>query len=243
MVKLMALAPQNQTQNQSDFGFRGHLPTFIQQFLSFRHFRVRVGTTLSDTFIQSEGVPQGSVLSVTLFIAHISSIISVLQPSISGTLYVDDLQISCQGSDIYRIQRQLQSAINDIVGWCEQNGHTISAVKSSCVHFCRKRSLHPDPTLYVHNQPIPVVSKARFLGVIFDSKLTFLPHILDLRKRCEKALNILKVLSNTSWGADRTSLLRVYQAVILSRIDYGSVVYGSARASALRKLYPVHHSA
>ncbi|GBL87688.1 hypothetical protein AVEN_81317-2-1, partial [Araneus ventricosus] len=204
---------------------------------------VRVGTTLSDTFIQSEGVPQGSVLSVTLFIAHISSIISVLQPSISGTLYVDDLQISCQGSDIYRIQRQLQSAINDIVGWCEQNGHTISAVKSSCVHFCRKRSLHPDPTLYVHNQPIPVVSKARFLGVIFDSKLTFLPHILDLRKRCEKALNILKVLSNTSWGADRTSLLRVYQAVILSRIDYGSVVYGSARASVLRKLDPVHHSA
>ncbi|GBM47586.1 hypothetical protein AVEN_77026-1, partial [Araneus ventricosus] len=131
----------------------------------------------------------------------------------------------------------------DLVGWCEQNGHTISAVKSSCVHFCRKRSLHPDPTLYVHNQPIPVVSKARFLGVIFDSKLTFLPHILDLRKRCEKALNILKVLSNTSWGTDRTSLLRVYQAVILSRIDYGSVVYGSASASALRKLDPIHHSA
>ncbi|GBM82091.1 hypothetical protein AVEN_30674-1 [Araneus ventricosus] len=68
----------------------------------------------------------------------------------------------------------------------------------------RKRNLHPDPTLYAHNQPIPVLSKARFLGVIFDSKLTFLPHILDLRKRCEKALNILKVLSNTSWGADRT---------------------------------------
>ncbi|GBN20124.1 hypothetical protein AVEN_46020-1 [Araneus ventricosus] len=54
---------------------------------------------------------------------------------------------------------------------------------------------------------------------------------------------MLKVLSNISWGADRTSLLRIYQAMILSRIDYGCAVYGSACNSVLRKLDPVHHSA
>ncbi|GBM11523.1 hypothetical protein AVEN_240661-1 [Araneus ventricosus] len=134
----------------SDFGFRGHLPTFIQQFLSFRHFRVRVGTTLSGTFIQSEGVPQGSVLNFL------------------------------QGSDIYRIQRQLQSAINDLVGWCEQNGHTISAVKSSCVHFCRKRSLHPDPTLYVHNQSIPVVNGKSALEALSHPQNGTHPLALDI---------------------------------------------------------------
>ncbi|GFV84906.1 putative RNA-directed DNA polymerase from transposon X-element [Trichonephila clavipes] len=64
-----------------------------------------------------------------------------------------------------------------------------------------------------------------------------------LRKKCERSLNILKVLSNTLWGADRVSLLRVYQALILSRLDYGCVVYGSARASVLKRLDTVHHSA
>ncbi|GFV18645.1 RNase H domain-containing protein [Trichonephila clavipes] len=44
-------------------------------------------------------------------------------------------------------------------------------------------------------------------------------------------------------GADRTSLLRVYQAIVLSRIDYGCVVYGSACNSTLKKLDPVHHMA
>ncbi|GFV22548.1 hypothetical protein TNCV_1651571 [Trichonephila clavipes] len=44
-------------------------------------------------------------------------------------------------------------------------------------------------------------------------------------------------------GADRVSLIRVYQALILSRLDYGCVVYGSARASALKRLDTVHHSA
>ncbi|GFX45993.1 probable RNA-directed DNA polymerase from transposon X-element [Trichonephila clavipes] len=160
-----------------------------------------------------------------------------------ASLYVDDLQISCEGSDMRMIERQLQTAVNNILKWCDTNGHSISASKSCCVHFCRKRGIHPDPEIRIRDIQIPVVPDVRFLGVIFDRRLTFLPHILQLRKRCEKSLNLLKVLSNTSWGADRTSLLRVYQAIVLSRIDYGCVVYGSACNSTLKKLDPVHHMA
>ncbi|GFW75959.1 putative RNA-directed DNA polymerase from transposon X-element [Trichonephila clavipes] len=157
--------------------------------------------------------------------------------------YVDDLQVSCEGSDMRMIERQLQTAVNNILKWCDTNGHSISASKSCCVHFCRKRGIHPDPEIRIRDVQIPVVPDVRFLGVIFDRRLTFLPHILHLRKRCEKSLNLLKVLSNTSWGADRTSLLRVYQAIVLSRIDYGCVAYGSACNSTLQKLDPVHHMA
>ncbi|GFT03523.1 probable RNA-directed DNA polymerase from transposon X-element [Trichonephila clavipes] len=209
----------------------------------FRKGRVRLAGTLSAPFTQAEGVPQGSILSVTLFICHISSILNVLSPSIQASLYVDDLQISCEGSDMRMIERQLQTAVNNILKWCDTNGHSISASKSCCVHFCRKRGIHPDPEIRIRAVQIPVVPDVRFLGVIFDRRLTFLPHILHLRKRCEKSLNLLKVLSNTSWGADRTSLLRVYQAIVLSRIDYGCVVYGSACNSTLKKLDPVHHMA
>ncbi|GFW74715.1 putative RNA-directed DNA polymerase from transposon X-element [Trichonephila clavipes] len=172
-----------------------------------------------------------------------SNILHQLPPSVRGMLYVDDLQVSCQGSDMRLIERQLQTTVNRLVKWCDQNGHTISSSKSSCVHFCRKRNLHPDPSIHIGNIQIPVVSAVRFLGVIFDSKLTFLPHVLYLRKKCERSLNILKVLSNTLWGADRVSLLRVYHALILSRLDYGCVVYGSARVSVLKRLDTVHHSA
>ncbi|GFS90512.1 RNA-directed DNA polymerase from mobile element jockey [Nephila pilipes] len=226
-----------------DYGLRGNLPVFIKMFLNFRSFKVRVGNILSSSFIQFEGVPQGSILSPTLFICHLSPILLKLQPSVHGSLYVDDLQISCEGSSMRIIERRLQTAVNNLVTWCDANGHSISPSKSSCVHFCRKRGLHPDPDIRIRNTSIPVVPDVRFLGVIFDRKLTFLPHILYLRRKCEKSLNILKVLSNTSWGADRTSLLRVYQSVILSRIDYGCVVYGSAYKTTLRKLDPVHHCA
>ncbi|GBM89405.1 hypothetical protein AVEN_76418-1 [Araneus ventricosus] len=144
---------------------------------------------------------------------------------------------------MHLIERQLQNAVNKLIAWCDNNGHTISAEKSRCVHFCRKRNMHLDPNIRIRNSPIPVVNEIRFLGVIFDRKLTFLPHVLHLRKKCEKSLNILKVLSKTSWGADQTSLLRIYQAVILSRIDYGCMVYGSVHPTVLRRLDTVHHPA
>ncbi|GBO42958.1 hypothetical protein AVEN_8357-1 [Araneus ventricosus] len=79
---------------------RGNLPIFIQNFLHLRQFRVKVGYQLSDPFIQEEGVPQGSVLSVTLFALKINSIFKHLQPSIKSFLYVDDLYISCSGDNM-----------------------------------------------------------------------------------------------------------------------------------------------
>ncbi|GFU34180.1 putative RNA-directed DNA polymerase from transposon BS [Trichonephila clavipes] len=65
-----------------------------------RYFHVRIGHSSSHKFIQDQGVPQGSVLSVTLFNIHMSSILGHLPPSVRGRLYVDDLQVSCQGSDM-----------------------------------------------------------------------------------------------------------------------------------------------
>ena len=61
-----------------DIGLWGELPLFIKAFLKTQYFKVRVGNTLPDSKIQQEGVPQGSVLSVTLFALAINGISSVI---------------------------------------------------------------------------------------------------------------------------------------------------------------------
>ncbi|GBM60264.1 hypothetical protein AVEN_248538-1 [Araneus ventricosus] len=80
----------------------------------------------------------------------------------SMEISVDDLQISCQGSNMHLIERQLQNAVNKLVAWCNKNGHSISPQKSRCVHFCRKRNLHLDPVIHIQNVAIPVVDDIRF---------------------------------------------------------------------------------
>jgi hypothetical protein len=49
-------------------------------------------------------------------------------------------------------------------------------------------------------------------------------------------MNLLRVVAHTDSGADSTTLLRLYRSVVRSNLDYGCIVYGSARASYLESL-------
>ena len=91
--------------------------------------------------------------------------------------------------------------------------------------------------------PVPVVEETKFLGVIFDRKLSFIPHIKHLKDKCTKALNLLRVLAHTSCGADQETLLHLYRSLMQSKLDYGCIVYGSARGSYLRMFDPIQNHA
>ena len=109
--------------------------------------------------------------------------------------------------------------------------------------FAKKRKAHDDPELYLNETPIRVVTEAKFLGVKFDNKLSFIPHMKELKIKCQKALNLLKVVGHFDWGADRKTLLSLYRSTIRAKLDYGSIVYGSARASYREMLDPIQHQA
>jgi hypothetical protein len=88
-----------------------------------------------------------------------------------------------------------------------ENGFKFSSSKTVGMHFCNKRGLHPDPELKLYNSPIKIVSETKLLGLLFDSKLAFQPHIKMLKNKSLKGLNILKCVSSTDWGADSAVLL------------------------------------
>jgi len=58
-----------------------------------------------------------------------------------------------------------------------------------------------------------------------------------------KALNLIRVVAHTSWGADQHTLLHLYRSLVRSKLDYGCIVYGSVRNSYLRMLDPVQNHA
>ena len=150
-------------------------------------------------------------------------------------------QSSYSSTSMQAIKRQLQLCLNNLQQWATDNGFRFSKSKTVCMHFCKRRGLHLDPVLRLDNAVVPVVQEFKFLGLTFDSKLSFRPHIKILKNKCLKALNILRVLSNTDWGADRKVLLRLYRALVRSKLDYGCQVYGSARPSYLKELDTIHN--
>lgn len=224
-------------------GFRGHLPRFIQRFLSDRVLKVRIGSTLSAAFPQLEGVPQGSVLSCTLFALAINGLPSCIPPTVESSLYVDDFAIFTRSANLRSATRRIQLAVNAARNWTTTNGFLFSVEKTVSMHFTRNRGLFPAPSLFLGPRMIRHANETKFLGLTLDGRLSYLPHLRSLRQRCLKAVDLLKCLSRLSWGADRTTLLRVYRALIRSKLDYACQIYSSASGTSLRMLDTIHHLA
>ena len=73
-------------------GLRGRMANFIKNFLKDRTFQVRCGNTYSPTFNQDHGLPQGSVISPTLFLIMINDLIeNIRDPAVKFSIYADDV--------------------------------------------------------------------------------------------------------------------------------------------------------
>ncbi|GFN93821.1 Pol-like protein [Plakobranchus ocellatus] len=202
-----------------DRDFRGRLPIFISNFLKDRHFKVKAENTFSSSYHQENGVPQGSILSPMLFNLKINNLNKSVSKHVNASLFVDDFAIYAEGKHLQHLERTIQLCINNV----------------------QRQRIYTEPALHLDGQPIPVKGEAKFLGVFFDSKLNFSSHVKYLKKKCLKALNLLRVVGHTDWGADRATLLKLYLTLVRSKLDYGSVIYGSAKKHVLRALDPIHH--
>ena len=227
-----------------EYGMRGHLPNLIKNFLTCRKMTVRVGNILSDTVGVDEGVPQGSVLSCTLFMIAINDATRDLPVGVRSSLYVDDLTIYMSGNSTNLIERQLQTAINRLERWSTKTGFNFSPGKSVAMHICRKRGCPKMAHQFMmKNTPILAKETTSYLGVMMDSSLTWTPHIKKLRSDCLRKLGLLKSISRQTWGADSKTLLRLYTLLIKPKLEYGSEAYSSACMSQMNKLEPIQNQA
>ena len=98
-------------------GLRGNLPIFIGNFFSDRTFQVHIGTIMSDKIFHQESVPQGAILSTTLFNVKINDIVKQVDPGVECSLYVDDIVMMYKSPTIDAIQRKLPHTIKRLEKW------------------------------------------------------------------------------------------------------------------------------
>jgi len=66
---------------------------------------------------------------------------------------------------------------------------------------------------------------------LFDHKLSFLPHLRYLKNKCLNVLNLIRVVTHTSWGADQQTLLHLYRSLIRSKLDCGCIQGGPKKTA------------
>ena len=226
-----------------DNGVDGSTIIFIKNFLQKRLIQVRVNGFLSKQIILENGVPQGSVLSVTLFLISFNDITGCISRPIKKSIFADDLTIYCSGKDLKTTQKLVQSCLDELQKWANKTGFKFSKTKSTCIVFSKNKKINNlNPVLHISKHKLEVVNTIKILGLIFDEKLSWIPHLRYLKDDCKRRLNVIKTLAKRNWGADQKLLTNTYKAIVRSKLDYGSIIYNSAKPQILEIISPIHNA-
>lgn len=213
-------------------GIGGNMFNWVNSFLHSRKIKVRLGSVLSDEYELDNGTPQGSVISPLLFLIAINDL--EVEDGINLSLFADDSAVWKSGRNLKFLEKKLQETLDKIKVWCNEWGFKVSIEKTQVIVFTRKRKNKVE--LKYNDCFLKVVKKVRFLGLIFDTKLSWKDHIQLICDKCVNRVNLLRCIAGSKWGANKENLVYVYKALVRSRIDYGCEVYGTAPRSLLHKL-------
>ena len=93
--------------------------------------RVQIAGPYSRKKVLSEGVPQGGVLSPTLFLIFIDDILKDLPRGVHGAMYADGLILWCTEESIGTARYRLQEVLNILDNWTKQWLVKINATKTT----------------------------------------------------------------------------------------------------------------
>ena len=207
-------------------GFKGRLLRWIREFLTERSFSVLSEGEYSESHKIKSGLPQGSILSPLLFNVMLSDLPKLER--VTFMEYADDLTFYAVGDDISQVKLLIQEQLNELQIWARQWGFKMNPSKTTAMLFTNRRQVLP-PVIKLAGEPVLFVTSHKFLGLTLDSpKLSYRNHIQNLKTALIPSVNILKMLSYKHWGADKKSLIRIYKALVRSKIDYGSIYNASA---------------
>lgn len=195
-----------------------------------------IGPTLANS-----GLPQGSPLSTLLFNIYMRDVYDILPEDLNLIVYADDLVVYVKGKDINEMHNKMNQALNNIAKWLEENHLFLSADKCESVLFSKNNRIIQTPPIRLGNDLIRSKNEVKYLGMILNRNLKWDKHIEMVLDKAQKGINIMKTFCRVWWGADPTTLLTVFNALVRSHLDYGSIFIKPNNKKSLTKLNTLHY--
>lgn len=216
-------------------GLSGAALSFISSYLKDRQQFVTYKGLDSQLMTVGRGVPQGSILSPTLFSIYISHFPSVFL-SMTQHYYADDSQIylSFHPEESHQAMAAINYDLYNLNEFSKNHCIQLNSSKSFAVLFGRgtdrERFLdeHSDK-LNIGNNLIEFKEEVRNLGLVMDSGLRFSSHV---NKCLQRAYCGLKMIYQIRYLLTQKTKSILCGHLVLSQFTYCDTVYGSCLTAA-----------
>jgi hypothetical protein len=216
--------------------FPSYLVKIISSCLHNRMFEAVFLTAASTRRCMRAGVAQGGVVSPVLFNLYVNDM-QVPSRHVELALYADDTVIIATSRKSALLIRYLENYLSDLKRWLREWRITIDVSKSNAMLFAMAawRVLRPRPLQFL-GQPIELVNTLRYLGVTLDPRLTWRPHIVQVRKTASQRRGVLGSLLSRRSGLSIRNGVLLYKQLLRPMLDYACPIWKCAAHSYFKQL-------
>ena len=223
-------------------GLRGNILNIIKSMYMSVKSRVKYCNKLGNEFYCKLGVRQGECLSPLLFSLFLNDIEEIfLESGIQGLdinmfkifmlLYADDIVLFANSPD------ELQEGLDLLFNYCKRWKLKINVAKTKIMVFRRGGILPRNLVFYYDGEPLEIVSKFKYLGVVFTTGGSFSEAQNTLAGQAQKAIfKMNKYLNKFTYLSPRHKL-ELFDKLISPILNYGSEVWGFVQGNIIERVH------
>lgn len=222
--------------------FPPHLIKMISSFLKNRSFYVEIFGEKSKIYNLIFGVPQGAVLSPTLYNIFTYDIPKCINTKIA--LFADDTAFFASSEKVNPIIRALKEHASLISSYMSKWKINLNKAKTQALFITNRRTKElPKAKIKIFDINIKWHSESKYLGMVLEKRMTFKRHIDYVIERANIAVKTLYPLINRKSKLHLKNKLLIYKLAIRPIMTYGCPAFLEIANSHIKKLQIIQNKA
>ena len=138
--------------------------------------------------------------------------------------FADDASQWAVSKNISLALEYLQRDLDKLARWCVKWRIKVNPERTKVIIFSKSQTAsRAEPALSLYGDLLSYYPHIKYLGITFDSGMTFTKHFEEILERCNQKFHRLRILVSKKWGLSPTTIWQICKQCVRPIFEYGIV--------------------